>query len=188
MFYLLFVPVFVLMFFELRYLLGLRKHDRVLFPFCNIRRELMTLLRDHHQDLSVEDYLYARNMLNALSHTVSIYRDHKSRFFNFRAFLRFLRAYQSSADEIAKIPRTKHPQLQAMEQQLNWAMFRGFMAYTPFLRSEIVVRVLLAIMTFLGNLGVKFLSRRIDDISALVADVRKQAEEFGEQSQILTTA
>jgi hypothetical protein len=181
MFYLLVVPVLVVMLCELRYLVSLRSHDRVLFPFCVLRDEIIAFLAAHHSEMTADDYLYARRMVTAINHTVSIYKNHRHKFFNFRAFIKFLRGYKVSAEEIAKIPRTERVEIREFEQRLNMAMFRGFACYTPFLRSETAARILIAVMVLLGRLGISLFADRVKESRELIQTVRAQADHFNDQ-------
>jgi hypothetical protein len=140
----------------------------------------MKYLRDNYDDISREDYIYARTMVQAMNQTVSLYRDHRHRFFNYREFLRFVRAYGSATEEISKIPRTKNEDLRRIERDFNRVIVGGFFAYTPFLRSEIAGRVVLAVFAFLARLGVKAVGRQLDATQRIVAHAREQAAELAQ--------
>lgn len=186
MVYLLIAPVVLLMLRELRFLLMLRKHDRVLFPLCQIRRDVMQLLRDQGVEMTRDDYIYARSMLTSVSHVVSIYGDHKAKVFNLRSFLRFVKEYKATARELSQTPRTKHAALNEIERRLNAAMLKGFLAYTPFVKSEITLRVFLAVMQLLTHLGFKMLAERMKDVRELAAIVRGQTTDIAGEGALST--
>lgn len=177
MFYLVMIPITVYMLIELRHLTRLRKHDRVLFPICEIRGDLVrSLMRSEDAGtLTRDDYIYARLMLNALNHTVGLYKHHRTRFFNLRAYARFCRQYQASAKELMAVPRTENTELRAIEHRFNHAMLRGFLTYTPYLKSEILIYLVLAVMAFFASLGLTFVARRLKETREVVALVREQA-------------
>jgi hypothetical protein len=149
MFYLMFVPVSIMLLLELRYLIRLRTHDRVLFPICEARGDLVRrlMIADAAGTLKQDDYVYARWLLGGMDRIVSLYRDHRTHFFNLRAYLRFVRQYTNSARDLIAVPRTDNAELRAIEQRFNRAMLRGFLAYTPWLKSELAATIVIAIST-----------------------------------------
>jgi hypothetical protein len=167
---------------ELRYLYGLRKHDVVLYQFCEVRRQLMRLLRAEGEQMTREDYVYAREILDAVSQTIEIYGDHKSRMFNARWFFRFLKAYRISSKEMAALPRTASPKLREIENVYGRAVLSGFLAFTPFFRSELALRFMLSfwvvLATLCAKLGVKWARNYAKEGRGLAKEVLASAAFF----------
>lgn len=176
MFYLIAIPIAVVLLAEMRYLLKVRKHDQVLFPICELRGDLMRFLLKQEEAglLNRADYLYARLMLGSMNHTVSLYRDHRTRLFNLRNLVRFLNQYRVSARELIAVPRTESPELRAIEARFNQAMMKGFFAYTPLLRTELRAHLALAIMAFFAKMGIGFFARRLRETQEVLDAIREQ--------------
>lgn len=169
---------FVWMGFQFRYLLRLRKDDRVLYRFCELRSETVQFIANHVEDLTPDDYLYARYMLEVMNSSVTAFKINRHHFFNLRAFLAFLRTYDMSAVDIQKVPRSERPELMEIERQLGAAMSKGFLAYTPFIRSEIGARVLILVAAFVARLGLRTVANRGRELGELLASSRKHALEL----------
>lgn len=84
MFYVLIIPAFIMSLFMIVHLLSIKRHDKVLFQLCHIRREVMSLLRDDNFDMPRDDYISLRRLLDALNINIHHYKKHKSLLFNFR--------------------------------------------------------------------------------------------------------
>ena len=124
------------------------KHDRVLFAFCQIRRDLMAELRERFDSLSPEEYESAEFLLGMLNKVIRHYRSHKTFMFNLRKARRMirndLRHYHVVQKRIHKQlsmvpPNTKIAKLYS---DFSRAVMAGFLTYTPFILSEIVLRLL----------------------------------------------
>lgn len=175
-FYLLVLPVIGLMLVTISHLRGRRKHDVVLYRFCQIRRELMAFLRAEGTQLSAGDYRFALRFVSALHGTIHNYKDHKEGMFNFRLFLLFLKRFSESVDELRRIPTSDLPRLQELRYRYGNAMLRGFVVFTPFFRSEMVLRLLSA----MARVGGKYFAGRVKKV--LVA-FRQLADEYGPHTQ-----
>lgn len=175
MFYLLMVPVLLMEVCMLLYLYRRRRHDKVLFRFCQIRRDLMQLLRDRGSSLSREEYKDARELLNVLSFTIHNYRDQKTKIFDGRKFLRF----RNSAEKIRQAEPSADPEIAALYVRTAHALVRGFIAYTPFFASELALRLVLLGAQMLGNLGIRKMRRAFEVIQATALVIRRESDEFG---------
>lgn len=91
MFYIAMVPVLLASAYMLLTLRALAKHDKVLYAFCDLRRDIMTVLREHAFDLTREDYIALREIEQATSATIHDYRFCKIYLFNFRKFREAMR-------------------------------------------------------------------------------------------------
>lgn len=180
MLYLLLVPTTVLMLLQLRWIYLQRKHDHVLFPICQLRGDLMKLLIQEWGAgrLTRDDYVYGRMILQSLNTTVSMYDQHRKRIFNIYELVRFLHRYRASIT-VVKVKRTEHVALRGMEKRLQEAMLRGFVAYTPFLRSKVVFRLFLALLAFLARMGGTWFGRNLAATQEAFQAVRDQVQLLG---------
>jgi len=147
------------------HLLRMRKHDVVLFRLCEVRRELMTILRDRGFNLPKNEYLAARLILSAANSAIQNYNHSKMFLFNCRAFVKYLRIYKEEITSVTKkVPAPKDEEILEISSKFNYAMAKGFLAYTPFIRSEIGLMVLVFLFRFLVRAGVKTLQKQFEDL------------------------
>ncbi|HKV42152.1 MAG TPA: hypothetical protein VJX67_23310, partial [Blastocatellia bacterium] len=115
------------------------RHDRVLYRFCEIRREIMNLIRDNAFEMDRTDYYAFRDLLEVVSFTIHDYNACKIHSFNFRRFREWLKDAKQLGGKI----ETQNRRVLDLRAKYSWAMLDAFFAYTPFLKSEIAVKVLL---------------------------------------------
>src|SRR6266702_1750215 len=85
-FYFLIIPSLVVLALVCLDLCRIKKHDKVLYRFCQIRRESMSFLRKKGFSLSVHDYTVLKEMLDGLDITIHNYNACKCKVFNYRNF------------------------------------------------------------------------------------------------------
>lgn len=158
-----------------------RKHDRVLYRFCQIRRDVMDVLRSENQSLSAEDYAAGRRLLDFLNLTISLYREHRTKMFDWRAFVRFAREYRQSATQIVALSSTRHKALSNAVMKTGWAALLGFLAYTPFIKSETALRLTASAVEWLARIAKGKVEQRLRRANDFVAFVRDQFDRFGPQ-------
>ena len=151
--YLAILPSLVLCFFALVYLHYVRKHDRVLFRFCQIRRDMMSLLRERGTELSKEDYAALRFFLKGINNLVQRYSVHKFKMFNARAFVAWVRNNAKLLEESAAIPESDDKEIQALQLRTTIAIALGFFAYTRFLRFEVMAKFLAHLAKLFARFG-----------------------------------
>ena len=175
MFYLLVVPALLMQAVMLAYLYQLRRHDSVLYRFCQIRRDVMALLREQSETLSPEEYHDARELLDVLGFTIHNYQDQKSTMFDGRKFLRFRR----SAERVRQARHSDNPQLVELHKRTAMALVRGFIAYTPFFASELALRLVLFGARTLGSMGVRKMRRALTVIEETALLLQPPPDDFG---------
>lgn len=149
-------PSTLIMMWAFTRLHNLRKHDVILYRFCQIRRDMMQLLRDRGEDLPPEDYKALRFFLRTLNNLIQRYSEDRFHMLNMRALALWAR---NNAELIKKItiPESDDPQIKQLKRRVNVAISYAFFEYTPFLRSEITFvllnRIALLISTLLIKLG-----------------------------------
>ena len=140
----------------LRRLQNIKRHDAVLFRFCEIRRQVVVFIGDEltAEKLSRGDYQSARSLLNALNVIISDFHRAKLVFFNMRSLARILRQYEVAAGRLRLAEKTHNSGLQSLRERTSVALVAAFFAYTPMIRSEIALRILgLAVKRGWQNLG-----------------------------------
>jgi hypothetical protein len=183
MFYLAVVPALLLSGLTISRLLEMEKHDTVLFQFCEIRRDIMRLLRERGRGFSPEDYAAVRILLDVVNETIHGYHREKRRMFDGREFMRFLREYEATATAFEVLRDVQNPEIQKLRDETGRAMVVGFFRYTPFLRSEITARVLFWTASIIAKLGYRRARTFIRVLTAARGTAKQQGEEFGYASK-----
>ena len=121
------------------------KHDGVLFPLCQLRRDLMRFLYDNvfvkPNALSHEEYVSIRRLLSVLDGAIHNYNQHKTLLFNFRKMVKYLRQYRHMLKRTAPVNLTDSKEIQEFHARFSRCLARAFLAYTPLIRWELPFRL-----------------------------------------------
>lgn len=142
MFYVFMVPLLLLLFYMIIYLRKLKKHDIVLYKFCQLRREAISILAEKNFNLSRDEYFSVRNLITILNSTIHNYNEYKTAIFDMRKLLKHFRDLKTSAKEIEKLELPQNQQIEKLYNKFLFSMFYAFFAYTPFLKSEIILNII----------------------------------------------
>lgn len=176
MFYLLVVPVVILQLVMLFKLYHLRKHDRVLYRFCQVRRELMELLREKGQNMSSRDHDFARHMVASLHSAIHNFKDHKKRMFDFWLIVEAARQFRISVEDLKSLPTTDNRKLLQVKQKFGRSIVLALIAYTPI----VGFRPMIHIIDFLMWLGARFLADKTQNLRNFVELYKQQRAEYVE--------
>ena len=152
----------------------LKKHDKYLFKFCQIRRDAMKLLRDGYEDLSKEDYVALSGLLKVLNTSIRHYNMYKTILFNFRFYLAFFKAMKASNRKIESMPTCNNPKVNELYSRTRYAILEAFFAYTPFLKSEIVLNISYGLLKAFARSGMESVGKflmALSEVRALKHDV-----------------
>jgi hypothetical protein len=156
LFYLLFGPSAVLLMIMWIDLRKKAKHDKVLFRFCQIRRDIITLMYAEHHKMKSADYKAIRTLLDATSLTIHEFNQLKATMFNLRWFIDWMRKYKTKAVKIDELS-TSDERIMEIKNKYRIATLAAFLSYTPLIRSQITLMVFLALSKFLLSVGIKSL-------------------------------
>lgn len=121
------------------------RYDRMLFPFCQLRRDMMRFLREHMPNesnaLTRKEYESTLRLLEVLSTIIHNYSQHKTTLFNLRKVAKLLRKYRDVMKKIEPIQTTENKQIQIFHNRFAVCSAKAFLAYTPLIRSEVVLRI-----------------------------------------------
>jgi len=137
----------------------LRKHDRILFSFCQIRRDAMQLIASRQLSLSKAEYNSVRDLSLCLNVVIHDYDECKNTIFNIRRLIRMMKAFKQTTKDVDRIKIPNDPEIIQLHSKFRIAMFEAFLTYTPLIRSEILVKLLVMILAFIGNRGVKSMGK-----------------------------
>ena len=151
-FYIFMVPVLLWMFAMAMRLRALTNHDRVLYNFCQVRRDTMKLIREHNFSLSREDYIALRQIEIAASHTIHDYNLCKVYMFNLRRFAAALRRLKPLEVERRDGLHLKQ-EIETIKHKFEVALFVAFFTFTPFLAHEIILKASKKTLLALARIG-----------------------------------
>ncbi|MCY4469555.1 MAG: hypothetical protein OXC08_12625 [Thiotrichales bacterium] len=122
----------------------LQKHDRVLFPFCQLRRDVIRFLyinvMESDNSLSQEEYKFIRQLLHALDLTIHNYNHFKTSMFNVRKIAKHLKMYRKMSKTALGVP--DHPEIRDFDERIHRSLVAAFFYYTPLIRWELALRLM----------------------------------------------
>ncbi|MBE8158563.1 MAG: hypothetical protein HAW59_04135 [Betaproteobacteria bacterium] len=148
-----------------------QKHDRVLFSFSRLQSAVMKeiLARHDAETLTRKQYEAAKFLMDMLDVIALHYDRHKTTMFNLRKMRRFVAEDLACYEETEEKVRAHFAEISADEKiaalygEFSRAAARAFLAYTPFIRTEIILRLLLG------------------DAAKQIAQIRREQEVSGEK-------
>ncbi len=153
MFYLIMIPALALSAWMLFRFRRLAKHDKVLFEFCQVRRDIMVIFRRDLLKMDREKYFALRGLLDNTDNAIHYYNENKATLFNFRKFMQWLKDSKRSAEEMENLKLPDDPEVLQIRDRFGGAMVSAFCAYTPFVRSEAVFRFSLMLLRAMARTG-----------------------------------
>jgi len=139
MFYFVMIPISVFLVFQIAQLWSIKKHDKVLYPICQIRRDIFKLLKSQEILMSDDNYKALTQLLETVDIVIHQYVPMKKTLFDLG---KFLEQYQQviKTKEFYKMmdsaPQNIDKEVQHLQERFVRAVFNGFFAYTPFIRSK----------------------------------------------------
>ena len=122
----------------------MQKRDRVLFPFYQLRREVMCFLYinviENTNSLSPAEYKFVRQLLNDLDATINDYNQHKTLMFNMRKIAKHFKMYRKVSKVTLETPN--HPEIREFHERIRRLLVTAFLAYTPLIRWELALRLI----------------------------------------------
>jgi hypothetical protein len=152
-FYILFVPSIIILLVTMFELLIVRKHDSVLYQYCQLRRNILGYLRTKGTRLSEPDYVLANQMLDYVGITIHDFHKLKEEVFNVRKARKLAKASWRVHTKRDIFAETSNKQLKNLQNQFRFLILISIFAYTPFLKSEVVLRLLYQLAKFIAKLG-----------------------------------
>ena len=151
--YLLFIPFALWSVVTIYQLRAMKRHDRVLFRFCQIRRDTMAYLRSNYETLTKEDYDRSLQLLEQLNATIHFYDEHKISTFNVRPFVVFLRTMKNSAEHVDCMAARDRGPVAVLSRRCSQAFTFAFFSFTPWIKSEVTFRIVVLLVKHFGTEG-----------------------------------
>lgn len=127
----------------------MQKHDAVLFPFCQLRREIMKHLFDAVMEspatLSRGEFDALRRLSRVLDATIHNYNRHKTEMFNLRKMVKLLHQYRHTVKEMPPVDFTDNSEIREFHHRFLQLFCRAFVAYTPLIRWEMTLRFMVLV-------------------------------------------
>lgn len=165
--------------FQISTLYKVRKHDRILYRICQIRRDAMNVLRQRGLELGRDDYGELRVMIEVMNTAIENYKDHRMIIFNFRSMWSYFKVYKNNTKNIVRYEPTDKEILQIRDALIR-AILRGFLTYTPLLGLELRYDSFRIFFSFVAEflMRIRILKkstlRRIKEVrSQLISDILK---------------
>ncbi len=136
-------PVLVLAIFYVYIIKRLQKHDNVLYDFCQLRRDVMTVMRRDNLQIDKENYMHLNDLLVVLNHNIHYYNEHKKTTFNIENYIKYLREIKKTSNKIEQKVKIVNGEIRQLYKNYGYVMFYAFFQYTPFIRSKVVFAILL---------------------------------------------
>lgn len=145
------IPVSISMVWMILDLSKLKKHDKNLYRFCQLRREMMYYLRNKGLNLSKNDYKEIRLLLDLVNNHIHYFNDHKTGFFKADGtFTSKKRIYKDVREtEEKKVPNNK--KIEEFYNSYGNALLSAFLSYNPLFASKIAIIILLELTEVASN-------------------------------------
>jgi len=175
MFYLLIIPALIMLSFMIMQFYAIKKHDKVLFEFCQARRDLMGILRRDNVNISKKNYVALTKLVEFLNRTIHNYDEMKTSLFNIRKFFRYLKQYEKDIKKIEKIKIPDNPEVIEIYRKSSIAMLKAFLTYTPFIKSQLCLYLLVHLLKTIGY----FSKKQVDNYVQILTQIKLKTHEFG---------
>lgn len=160
---------------------ALQRHDNVLFPLCQLRRDIMRFLYESAFEkpgaLSREEYASVRRLSNALDGAINNYNQHKTTMFNIRKVAQYLRRHRDIIERAEPVDVTDNAAIQKFHARFSECLIKAFLAYTPLIRSGLALKLIAA-----AHRARKKETRRHEEVEYVVLHaekIRSDARRYG---------
>ncbi len=185
MIYIFIVPVILMSVGMLYRLQRLTKHDKVLYKFCQLRRDTIQVLREKSFNLTKEEFFSIRELLFTLDEAIHNYDRLKIEIFTLGEFVgehfRKVKATVTKTKDTvtvgvvsAQFELPKNTKIRELYQAYFAAMFFAFFVYTPFIRFTIVLNGLKTLTKIIGHFFENFRKYHTN-----IAWLKEESQKFG---------
>lgn len=147
------------------------KHDKYLYKFCQLRRDIISYLRINHDIISKTEYLAIKQVLDLLNKTINLYSKNEAQnLFNIRKFAFFVKETKALSDSSKKFVECNNEVIKSFRNKLGSNIIDAFFAYTPFIFTEIFLKILYRVIRFFVKVQINKLKNFGDRLLALNED------------------
>ncbi len=111
-----------------------QKHDKVLYGFCQTRRDVMKYLRDNYENLSDKDYSDIKVLISPLNASIHDFNYHKYKSFNLRKIEKLMRQTKHDVQTIRINFNNENIDIQKIQISFIGNYFNALWIYTPLIK------------------------------------------------------
>ena len=116
----------------------MQRHDRVLFLFCQLRRDVMRFLYmnviENTNSFSLAGYKSVRRLLNVLDAIIHDYNQHKTSIYDMRQIVKNFKMYRKISK--TALETSSHPEIREFNECIHRLLGAALLAYTPLTHSR----------------------------------------------------
>lgn len=162
--------------FMIRQLRIIKKHDRVLFNFCQVRRDAIGILREKNLNIPKKEYTALRHILEILNMTIHNYDEMKASFFNVRSrFFKSIKEFAKNREQIEQIDIPDNQDIVDIYNKFGCALLFAFFSYTPFIKSELCLKLAIFLLKAAGQL----FKKQVDIYIQTLIQIKNQSRKLG---------
>jgi len=158
--------------FMLYRLLLIRKHDKVLYDFCNVRRSMMKYLRDNFETINKRDYVNIRTSLDLLNNSIRHFDHYKHHVFNIKNLAPMLKTAKQNLTQTKKLQESVNPEVKKLVQCYEKSFLLAFFRFTPLLKTKLVLAISLFLLYILLHFANKYCRNWIYTIKSAIEAVK----------------
>jgi hypothetical protein len=175
-FYIIIVPALIISIIAIIDLRNMAKHDKVLFAFCQNRRDLMAIIREKNFSLSRQDYYALRDLTEFTGETIHHFNDFKPYLFNLRRFIEYVLTVKD-ADESLKERHIENQEIAKLYSHFVRIMLTAFFTFTPFIKSELAIRACVFLLKAIARVGGRYLKYKAKKLVEVLVWVEHEADQ-----------
>jgi len=142
MFKFLIIPILLMQIYYLIKFYYIKNHDKVLFNYCQLRRDIMTKLRKDGLILNDNDFRVLTELTNYVDHIIHYYKLHKKHTFRLKNFLEFLKKSQNTVKKVNRLNNTNNEEVKTFIDKAGYYTIFGIVRHTPFFFSQVMLHIL----------------------------------------------
>lgn len=166
MFYVLIIPVILLLAYNLFRLRQIMLHDQVLYKFCQLRRDVIRTIDEDVDNYSKQEYRQIRLLLDELNSTIRNFSHMKTNIFTFKMFLELAKAYIdfNATKKTKAIKPSENMVIYSLYARYSKSLMDGFISYVPLLQYRLIISLAYAIVKTLATFGLNGVLNKIDKV------------------------
>ena len=149
-----FTPILIALTIMALYLQRLTKHDKILFQFCLIRREIMSIFRKEGFSLSKSDYAALKELVVILNNTIHNYEQMKTSHFSWKGLALLSQQFKKSVNEVEEVNVSDNARIEKFKLKITRTFIMAFLTHTPFIKPVICLTILIWLLTKMSKLGI----------------------------------
>lgn len=175
-FYVFLVPVLLLSLVILFRLKSIKKNDEALFEFCQLRRDIISYLREKNTRIPEENYFEVRKLLEILNSDIHNFKKHKKGKFNFNNWITEAKGVYKNVRTAEQKKIDNNEKVEEFYKKYGQTLFGAFLRFTPFFKYKIVLLLLLGISKILAKISGDYLKENLRKATKWLSWVKNEVE------------